>query len=89
MVVTPGPGRRGGGAPPAVRRPAGQPGTALQDCIPGVGELVGSFIPVYSLWCALPDFNRLFNPPVEFVAFRSNDLGCIPVHEVVLPLAVV
>ena len=64
-------------------------GSWLQDCIPGVGELVCSFVPVYSLWVTLPDLHRLSDPPMESVVFPMDDLGFVPVHQVVLSLTVV
>ena len=46
-------------------------------------ELVRPLISVHRLVLLLPDMYRLLNPPVRSVAFAVDDLGMIPVYDMV------
>ena len=60
-----------------------------QDCVPGVGLLVGPFIPVHSLWGTLLDLFCLPDPSLESVVLSVDDPGFVPIHKVVLSLTMV
>ena len=48
-----------------------------------VGELVRPLVCVHRLVLLLPDMYRLLDPSVHSVAFSVDDLGLIPVYDVV------
>jgi len=48
-----------------------------------VGELVRPLVSVHQLVLLLPDMYRLLDPSVHSVAFSVDDLGLIPVYDVV------
>ncbi len=73
---------------PTVQLSIGLKGVILQDCIPGVGQSV-SLILVYCPGRPLLHLQCLSNPLVDFVAFCSDDLGLLPVHDVILSFTVI
>jgi len=48
-----------------------------------VGELVRPLVSVHRFVLLLPDMYRLLDPSVHFVAFSVDDLGLIPIYDVV------
>jgi len=48
-----------------------------------VGELVRPLVSVHRLVLLLPDMYRLLDPSVHSVAFSVDDLGVIPIYDVV------
>jgi len=48
-----------------------------------VGELVRPLVSVHRLVLFLPDMYRLLDPSVHSVAFSVDDLGLIPIYDVV------
>jgi len=48
-----------------------------------VGELVRPLVSVHRLVLLLPDMYRLLDPSVHSVAFSVDDLGLIPIYDVV------
>jgi len=48
-----------------------------------VGELIRPLVSVRRLVLFLPDMYRLLDPSVHSVAFSVDDLGLIPVYDVV------
>ena len=51
--------------------------------IADVGELVRPLVSVHRLVLLLPDMYRLLDPSVHSVAFSVDDLGLIPIYDVV------
>ena len=60
-----------------------------QDGCPGVGQHEGPLVPVHRVRASLPDFNRFLYPAVVSVVFLLDYPGLVPVHDMVLSLAVV
>ena len=48
-----------------------------------VGELIRPLVSVHRLVLLLPDMYRLLDPSVHSVAFSVDDLGLIPIYDVV------
>ena len=48
-----------------------------------MGELVRPLVSVHRLVLLLPDMYRLLDPSVDSVAFSVDDLGLIPIYDVV------
>ena len=48
-----------------------------------VGELIRPLVSVHRLVLFLPDMYRLLDPSVHSVAFSVDDLGLIPIYDVV------
>ena len=48
-----------------------------------MGELVRPLVSVHRLVLLLPDMYRLLDPSVHSVAFSVDDLGLIPIYDVV------
>jgi len=48
-----------------------------------VGELIRPLVSVHRLVLLLPDMYRLLDPSVHSVAFSVDDLGLVPIYDVV------
>ena len=48
-----------------------------------MGKLIGPLVSVHRLVLFLSDVYRFFDPPIHSVAFSVDDLGLVPIYDMV------
>ena len=61
----------------------------LEDGTPGVGEKIGSLVPVHCPLLPFSDLDSLHDPPLVSVVLGADDLSILPVHNRIFYFAII